>query len=328
MPMGFNLHGSVRSLAEGVARAHRSEELGYEGIYLADSQMNSPDPFQVLAVAAGQTEKLRLGTAVTNMVYRDPTILACSAATLNEVSNGRAVLGMGTGDGPIYSLGRKAPRMAAFEDGVRTIRELVHGRAIHVPTGKEVPLRYGKFPVSIYLSVEGPRGLELAGRLADGVILGNGFDLNVLEWARKRIAQGAAQAGRSLDDIDIMAAGMIYVSDDGKEARNRVRCRLANRAHHNFRFTMETIPPDELPGVQKFMDAFDITKPIEERVPPELVTEYLLQRFSIAGTPAECIERVRRLEAAGIERLMVTPPGGGYDNLMARWAADVMSQFG
>jgi alkanesulfonate monooxygenase SsuD/methylene tetrahydromethanopterin reductase-like flavin-dependent oxidoreductase (luciferase family) len=130
-----------------------------------------------------------------------------------------------------------------------------------------------------------------------------------------------------LDDIDIMAAGMIYVSDDGEEARHRVRCRLANRAHHNFRFTMETIPPDELPGVQKFMDAFDITKPIEERVPPELVTEYLLQRFSIAGTPAECVERVRRLEAAGIERLMVTPPGGGYDNLMARWATDVMAQF-
>jgi 5,10-methylenetetrahydromethanopterin reductase len=328
MSMGFNLHGSVRSLAEGVARACRSEELGYEGIYLADSQMNTPDPFQVFAVAAGETQKIRLGTAVTNMVYRDPTILACSAATLNEVSDGRAVLGMGTGDGPIYGLGRKATRMAAFEEGLRVIRELVHGRAIPLPTGKKVPLRHGKFPVSLYLSVEGPRGLRLAGRLADGVILGNGFDLNVLQWARDRIAEGAAEAGRSLDAIDIMAAGMIYVSDDGDEARDRVRCRLANRAHHNFRFTMETVPSGELPGIQKFMDAFDITKPIEERVPAKLVTEYLLQRFSIAGTPAECIERVRSLENAGVKRLMVTPPGGGYDDLMERWAKEVMPPFG
>ena len=328
MSMSFNLHGSVRSVVEGVERARRSEELGYEGMYLADSQMNTPDPFQVLALAAGCTQTLRLGTAVTNMVYRDPTILACSAATLNEVSNGRVVLGLGTGDGPIYSLGRKATRMAAFEEGLRVIRELVHGRAIRVSTGKEVPLRHGQFPVAIYLSVEGPRGLELAGRLADGVILGNGFDLNVLSWARERIAKGAASVGRSLDDIDIMAAGMMYVSGNGNEARDRVRCRLANRAHHNFRFTMETVPTKELPGVQRFMEGFDITKPIEERVPPELVTEYLLQRFSIAGTPAECVERVRSLEAAGVKRLMVTPPGSGYDDLMERWATEVMGHFG
>jgi len=328
MSMAFNLHGAVRSVVEGVGRARRSEELGYEGIYLADSQMNTPDPFQVLALAAGETQKLRLGTAVTNMVYRDPTILACSGATLNELSNGRAVLGMGTGDGPIYALGRKATRMAAFEEGLKVIRELVHGRAVPVSTGKEVPLRHGKFPVSIYLSVEGPRGLMLAGRLADGVILGNGFDLDVLEWARDRIAEGAVAVGRSLEDIDIMAAGMIYVGDDGNEARDRVRCRLANRAHHNFRFTMETVPADELPGIRRFMDGFDITKPIEERVPPELVTGYLLQRFSIAGTPAECIERVRSLESAGVKRLMVTPPGGGYDDLMERWAREVMPNFG
>lgn len=327
MSMEFNLHGSVRSVAEGVDRACRSEELGYEGVYLADSQMNTPDPFQVLALAAGKTQQLRLGTAVTNMVYRDPTILACSAATLNEVSNGRVVLGLGTGDGPIYSLGRKATRMAAFEEGLKVVRELVHGRAIPVSTGKDVLLRHGKFPVSIYLSVEGPRGLALAGRLADGVILGNGFDLNVLSWARDRIAEGAATVGRSLEDIDIMAAGMIYVSDDGNEARDRVRCRLANRAHHNFRFTLETVPTAELPGIHRFMDAFDITKPIEERVPPELVTEYLLQRFSIAGTPTECIERVRALEQAGVKRLMVTPPGGGYDDLMKRWAEEVMPHF-
>jgi 5,10-methylenetetrahydromethanopterin reductase len=316
----------VRNISEGVQRARRAEELGYETVFLADSQMNSLDPFQVLAVAAGTTQRIRLGTAVTNMVYRDPTVLASSIATLNEISNGRAILGMGTGDGPIYSLGRKATPMARFEEGVRTIRELVQGRPITVPRG-EVPLRIGKFPVPVCLSVEGPRGLRVAGRVADGVILGNGFDLRVLRWAQERIAEGAKEAGRSPSDIDIIAAGMICVAKDGDKARALVRSRLANRAHHNFRFTLETVPPEELAGVKKFVEAFDITKPIEERVEPGQVTDYLVQRFSIAGTREECVARIEQLEAAGIRRMMVTPPGAIYNEVMEAWADEIMPHF-
>jgi 5,10-methylenetetrahydromethanopterin reductase len=289
--------------------------------------MTCLDPFQALAICAGQTKRIRLGTAVTNIVYRDPTVMASSAATLNEISDGRAVLGMGTGDGPVYGLGRKATTIAKFEEGLKAIRELVQGRSIAVPTGKNVSLRIGKFPVPIYLSVEGPRGLQLAGRVADGVILGNGFDLRVLQWARDLIAKGAREVGRSPSDIDIMAAGMIYVDKDGDLARALVRSRLANRAHHNFRFTLETVPPEELAGVKRFIDGFDITKPLEERGDPELVTDYLAQRFSIAGTPEECVARIKQLEEAGVRCLMVTPPDRTYNAIMEAWAKDVMSHF-
>ena len=105
-----------------------------------------------------------------------------------------------------------------------------------------------------------------------------------------------------------MPAGMIVVDDDGDLARQRVRSRMANRAHHNFRFTMETVPEGEAGGIQKFMDNFDIAKPIEERVDPKFVTDYLLERFTIAGTPAECIAKVKRLEADGVKRILLTPP--------------------
>ena len=327
MAIRFSLHGSIRNIAAGIQRSRRVEELGYEGLFIADSQMTCLDPFQALAICAGQTKRIRLGTAVTNIVYRDPTVMASSAATLNEISDGRAVLGMGTGDGPVYGLGRKATTIAKFEEGLKAIRELVQGRPIAVPTGKNVSLRIGKFPVPIYLSVEGPRGLQLAGRVADGVILGNGFDLRVLQWARDLIAKGAREAGRSPSDIDIMAAGMIYVDKDGNLARAAVRSRLANRAHHNFRFTLETVPPEELAGVKRFIEGFDITKPLEERGDPELVTDYLAQRFSIAGTPEECVARIKKLEEAGVRCLMVTPPDRTYNAIMEAWAKDVMSHF-
>jgi 5,10-methylenetetrahydromethanopterin reductase len=326
------LHGSARTVGEAVARAKRAEELGFEAIFFADSQMNNVDPFQAMAMCAVNTKKIRFGTAVTNIVYRDPSIVANSFATLNEISEGRAIIGLGTGDGPVYSLGRTATKLVDFEKGLRLIRDLLHDRGIAVPKGKEraggnVKLKAGRRPVPVYISAEGPKTLRVAGRACDGVILGTGFDLDVLEWAEARISEGAKEAGRSPSEIDLMPAGMIVVNDDGDLARRRVRSRMANRAHHNFRFTMETVPEKEVAGVQKFMAGFDISKPIEERVDPDLVTDYLLERFTIAGTPEECIAKVRRLEAEGIRRILLTPPNTIFDEVMEAWGKRVIGKY-
>ncbi len=266
------------------------------------------------------------------MVYRDPTITACSFATLNEISNGRAIVGMGTGDGPVYSLGRTATKLVEFETGLRVVRDLLHDRGVDVAKSKEriggnVRLNVGKRPVPIYISAEGPKTLRVAGRTCDGVILGTGFDKQVTDWARQRVAEGARERGRPLEDIDIMPAGMIVVGDDGDLARQQVRGRMANRAHHNFRFTLETVPEGEAAGVKTFMDNFDIAKPIEERIDPKFVTNYLLERFTIAGTPAECIAKVKRLEADGIKRILLTPPNAIYDQVMDMWGKTVIANI-
>src|SRR5438132_3093601 len=189
MAIQFCLHGSARTIKEAVERAQQAESLGFEAIFFADSHMNNVDCYQVMAMCAVHTKKIRFGTAVTNMVYRDPTITANSFATLNEISEGRAIIGIGTGDGPVYSLGRTATKLSDFERGLQMIRDLLHDRGISVPKTKErasggtVALKVGKRPVPIYISAEGPRTLRLAGRICDGVILGAGFDLDVLQWA-------------------------------------------------------------------------------------------------------------------------------------------------
>jgi 5,10-methylenetetrahydromethanopterin reductase len=332
MAMNFCLHGSARTVQEAVSRAKRAEDLGFEAIFFADSQMNNVDPFQAMALCAASTRSIRFGTAVTNIVYRDPSVLANSFATLNEISHGRAIAGLGTGDGPVYSLGRTATKLVDFERGLRLMRDLLHDRGVDVPNSREraggnVKLKAGKRPVPIFISAEGPKTLRVAGRTCDGIILGTGFDLDVLEWAEARVAEGAKQAGRAISEIELMPAGMIVVDDNGDIARKRVRSRMANRAHHNFRFTMETVPAQEAAGVQKFMDGFDISKPIEERVDPELVTDYLLERFTIAGTPEECIDKVKRLEAAGIRRVLLTPPNSIYDDVMETWGKRVIGRY-
>jgi 5,10-methylenetetrahydromethanopterin reductase len=261
------------------------------------------------------------------MVFRHPTVLAGAAASLNEISKGRAILGIGTGDGPVYSQGLKATRLREFEAGVRLIRQLVRGDAAAFPTGNiNIGFTISK-PAPVYVSAEGPRGLQLAGRSADGVILGTGFDLQVYSWAKEKIRAGAIEAGRSESDIAIVAAGMLCVREDGDEARQIVRHRIANRAHHNFRFTYETVPPEELEAVKKFMTGFDVMKPMEDRVDPNLVSPYLVHRFSVAGTPKECIERIEELKSAGVDHLMLTPARKVYHDTVEAFATEVMPHF-
>lgn len=322
-----SIHGGVKNIDEIHTRARRAEELGYDGVFIGESHLSSIDSFQTLASCAMLTRRLILGIAVTNMVFRHPTVLAGAAASLNEISKGRAILGLGTGDGPVYTQGLKATPMKEFEEGVKLIRHLVQGRAANFPTGDFGIGFTISSPAPIYVSAEGPKGLRLAGRSADGVTLGTGFDLRVFEWAKDKIREGTDEAGRHEKDVAVIAAGMLCVRDDGDEARRIVRNRIANRAHHNFRFTYETVPPEELSGVERFMANFDVMKPMEERVDPELVTDYLVRRFSIAGTPRECIERIEELKAAGVEHLMLTPARKVYHESVEAFAAKVMPYF-
>ena len=322
-----SLHGGVKNIDEIHRRALRAEELGWDGIFLGESHLSSMDSFQTLASCAMITQRLLLGIAVTNMVFRHPTVIAGAAASLNEISKGRAIMGLGTGDGPVYSQGLKATRLREFEEGIKLIRSLVRGNGVKFPTGT-IHLGYViNRPAPIYVSAEGPKGLELAGRAADGVILGTGFDLSVYRWAKRKISTGAAAAGRNDKDIVIIAAGMLCVNDDGDQARKTVRNRIANRAHHNFRFTYETVPPDELEGIKKFMAGFDVMKPMEHRVDPDLVNDYLIRRFSIAGSPKECIARIEELKAAGVEHLMLTPARTVYSETVEIFAKNVMPHF-
>ena len=321
-----SLHGGVKNIDEIHIRARRAEQLGYDGIFLGESHLSSIDSFQTLATCAMVTGRVLLGIAVTNMVFRDPTVLAGAAASLNEISKGRAILGLGTGDGPVYSQGRKATPIAEFEKGIVTIRNLVQGKPIAFSTGR-VAIGFNLRPVPVYVSAEGPKGLRLGGRLADGVILGTGFDPRVLDWARKRIRDGAGEADRKESEVALIAAGMLCVRDDGDEARRIVRNRIANRAHHNFRFTFETVPPEELDGIKKFMAGFDVMQPMEDRVNPELVNDYLVRRFSIAGTLKECIERIAELRDAGVEHVMLTPARKVYHETVEAFATKVMPHF-
>lgn len=321
----FYLHASTTTIEAYLSRVELAEGFDYAGMFVADGQLDVLDPFQLIAASRSVVSRVAVGTAATNVVFRDPTLLAGEAATANQLTGGRFVLGIGTGDSNTYTFGRRPTRLADMEQATKTIRSLLSGGTVESAVGP-VGLRYsaGDTTVPIYFAVDGPRGLEAAGRVADGVMLGSGFDLDVIESARQRIAKGAGEAGRDPDSIHLMVAGIIYVSEDGENARKLARRRIANRAHHNFRLSVESVPEDERAGVRRFMEAFDISRPLEERVPVELVSDYLVHRFTISGTPDDCIDRVRELRSIGVESFLVTPPEYAWEEVARLWAEAVM----
>ena len=267
------------------------KQLGFEAIFFADSQMNNVDPYQALALCAVNTKTLRFGTAVTNMVYRDPTITANSFATLNEISEGRAIIGLGTGDGPVYSLGRTATKLSDFEKGLSTIRDLLHDRGIDVPQSKERPggnvqAQSRQAPgAHLYLR----RGAKNTARCRPDLRRRHSrhrLRQAVTDWARQRIGEGA-QDGRPDARRNRYHAGR---HDRRRRRRRSWRANACARAWPTARTIIfasrwKPFPKAKRRVFKRFMDNFDISKPIEERVDPDFVTDYLLERFTIAGTP-------------------------------------------
>jgi alkanesulfonate monooxygenase SsuD/methylene tetrahydromethanopterin reductase-like flavin-dependent oxidoreductase (luciferase family) len=129
MAIRFSLAGNAgeRGFQAQVERAIEMEDLGYEGIFMSESLMSGLDPFQVLTAAALRTSRIKLGTAIMTMTFREPVVLANQAATLNEISQGRAILGLGTGEHDVHD--------GAHGDAAGAV---CHGRA-HDPRAGQWP---------------------------------------------------------------------------------------------------------------------------------------------------------------------------------------------
>ncbi len=324
--MKFTLHCSPYDFDEVVSRGIYADKNGFEQYWIAENQFIHLDPYVCLALCASKTSRVKLATGVTNTVFRHPSTIAGAMACIDRLSGGRALLCLGSGDTPVYMAGLKAASVREMEDAVRLIKSLTAG----VPTKvekREVVMKISKRTLPVYLAAEGPKTLQAAGRVADGVLIGAGFEPEVIKWALGSLEEGAKQAGRRLSDVEIMAAGLVNIAKDRKEARDGVRGRLANRAHHNFRFTYETVPAEHLEEVKNWMKLFDIDDALNEAKQRERLPEYLVDRFSLTGTVQDVTNAVENIRRLGIDHIMIDPPFTGYEKVMRAFAEEVMPRF-
>jgi 5,10-methylenetetrahydromethanopterin reductase len=179
-----------------------AEDAGFGFLGVGDSQSVFRDVYVALTIAALETRTARLGPQVTNPVSRHPVVTASAVSSVDDVSGGRAVLGIGSGDSALYTVGAPPATLSGLEDTLVTLRSLLSGQVVE-RNGHSWQVRRAKRSVPIYLAAEGPRTLRLAGRVADGVVVGLGLTADLIRLARHYLAEGASEAGRSIDDLDI-----------------------------------------------------------------------------------------------------------------------------
>jgi len=202
------------AFATDVARA---EELGWDYAFVPDSQLSRHDTYVLLSFAARETSTIQLGPLLANPVTRHPTVTASSIATVDVVSEGRAILGLGIGDTAVRLAGLKPARVATLEEGTRMIRSLLQGEAVELGADRPAQLPHPR-PVPVWIAAAGPRTLRAAGRVADGVFIRAGLHPANLHAAVDQVRAGAEEAGRDPDSVHLGLVIHTALEDDAERA--------------------------------------------------------------------------------------------------------------
>ena len=313
--MKISLHIVPEEIQPTIERAIRAEAGGFHQIWISESHLSVREVFVALTMIADRTKRVAIGPGVTNPVLRDITVTAAALSSIDDVSGGRVICGIGTGDTPIFMLGRQPARLADLRGAIQAIRDLTAGRTVDYH-GKPIKIAWARRQLPVYMSAEGPKTLALAGEICDGVFMGSGVDPDVIQWTRARVSEGLRTAGRSVNEIDLIDCCMVSIDPDPQATHVGARMRVANRAHHNFLFNVDSVPVAERDGVRKLMREFDLEKRRDPKY-AALVTDYLFNRFCIAGTPTGVAQQFRALKAQGCTHVMVDLPLRTFDANLA-----------
>jgi 5,10-methylenetetrahydromethanopterin reductase len=322
MTIRFSFHTIADDLGALVREARVVEEAGFDHLWLGESHLAFRDVNVALTLYALNTSRIAFGPVAMSPVLHDSSMIASRMATLNELAPGRILVGLGSGDTPVYSLGKKLASLATMRQTVQRVRSLVRGETVDYD-GVEVAITWARHALPIFLAAEGPRTLQLAGEVADGVTVGSGVHPDTIAWAEGHLRQGVQRRDASLGELDVTYAVICCVDTDGQVARDRARARVGNRAHHNFRRTLESVPLEHRADVQVLMRDFDIRHFLAAKH-GALISDYLLDRFAVYGTPEQCVARIKELERLGVTRLCISLSLRPEDRSLELFIRDVM----
>jgi probable F420-dependent oxidoreductase len=290
-----------------VELAKLAEDNGFDYDWAWDSHILWQDVYPVFTLIAANTERVKIGPCVTNPATRDITVTASALATLNEISGGRMVMGMGRGDSARRVIGKPPVTVEHMEQACRQIRELAEGREIDYD-GTPIRLKWASGKLPIWVAAYGPKALRAAGRVADGLIM-QLADPYIIEWSLGFVREGAEEAGRSFDDIRIMSAAPAYVTEDLAVAREQVRWFPAMVSNHVVdlvqRYASTELPSEltEFIAAREHYNYADHGRTGAEHA--AFVTDEVVDRFCLLGTPERCLGKLRELEALGVDQFNI-----------------------
>ena len=318
---------TVRIPETGTAEstAERAEAAGWDGVAYTDSQNLIGDPFVAAALGAKVTERLRFATGVTNVATRDPAALATVAATVQEVSGGRFVLGLGRGDTALFHLGRKPQPVAQFVDRATQLHAYLGGDTVD-RNGFESRLRWldratqPRVPVDIAAS--GPKVIAFAAATVERITFAIGADPERVSWALDL-------ARSSMGDRAVSFGAYVTVGchPDREVARGLIAGSVAAFAHFSAMpgSTGAGLGDRDRAVVAEVGRTYDSNLHLVNAAPhTSALDAEFVDRFAVVGGPDECVARLQELAALGLERFVLTGPSFGADRAEAKRANELL----
>lgn len=336
MRVGLGFSGAPQAVKDKIGYAKIAEEKGFDSVWVAEDYFLR-DAATTLGALAANTRRMKLGTAVLNPYTRNPVLLAMTIATLDELSGGRAILGIGTSDKRhMMQMGIEFRRpVAAVRESVEIVRRLLKGETTYKGSVFNVEgVTLGTLPgfetwggeafkpvrstVPIYIAAIGPKMLQLGGEIADGVILPAGTSTHFVRYAAKNIRAGAARSRR--DPREVVLAGFITsaASEESGPALDAARGLVAllssfgtsSLSREGNEEYLKPFSKNELQPIRDAMMKKGLLEAAKE-APDEMV-----RNFAAVGTKKEVCEKLLDYEEAGLNLAIMFPVGPDVSSMI------------
>lgn len=320
MKVGFGLLNNLH-IHESVEIARRAEELGYESIWFAEHNF-SRDGVTICAAASMVTDRIRIGPCVVPIFTRSALLLATTFATLDELSNGRIVFGVGAGSRLLISaqgINYEKP-LTALRENIEACRAVWGAHGTHVSydgtiaklEDAELDFEPVRRNIPVYIGATGPKACELTGEIAEGVLLNAFLGTAYVDRTMPLLQAGADRAGRTLDGWDVGMMLVTCLADSKQEAREHLRPIVATYLSRLPDIAKQTSAWGEL---WDEMSAAVATGGGEAGA--RFVSDELVDEVTINGTAQDIREGVERYAAAGVNLPIITPIDRARDVLEA-----------
>jgi 5,10-methylenetetrahydromethanopterin reductase len=298
-------------LTESLASIQLADELGFHAVYAADETWHK-DLWLLFAAAADKTSNIRMGPSVSAVVLREPSLIAQATATLDELTGGRAEVVLSSGNFGLlaqYGMDWTTQKpLSRVKEGVHVIRTLLDDGAITYdgefftykglftfarPVQERVPVKMG--------AMRGPKSFQVAAEFSDGCHHALSYTKGAYEYMYENMKIGADRAGKNVDDLDIGAWVVFATGEDGAVAKDAARSMvgLYASAMPNEQLERNGVSPDAMKPVIDALGAGDLAGSIDATTPE------IGETLSIAGTPEECVAKLKEIEAAGVNHMIL-----------------------
>jgi 5,10-methylenetetrahydromethanopterin reductase len=299
-----------------------AENIGFENVWITD-HYNNRDVFEVLSISAYETSTIKMGSGVSNPYVRNPVTIAAATSTLNEISDGRAILGVGPGDKATMetlNISWDKP-VKTVKNAILSIRKLLNGEKLEqgafLNGTKKIE---NKIP--IYMAAQGPMMLKGSGEVADGCLI-NASNPKDFEIAIPLIKEGMSKVNKSEKDFSFAAYTACSIDENVNEAykQSKIVVAFIIAGAPDVVLERHNISKDKATDIKEALSKYDF------KTAASLIDENMINAFSVCGTPTNIQEKIEQMDNLGINEFVVGSPIGKDRIKSLKLLGDIINSY-